>query len=98
VPVATARRRDVGGHTMSAMPIDSTLTEEEKLVLRALETAQHTPPQLSELTGLQEPAVSRLLSELRSRVPALVHPDDELSGGQEVWRLTPDGLEAIGAF
>jgi hypothetical protein len=83
---------------MSAMPIDSTLTDEQKLVLGALETAQHTAAQISELTGLQGLDVSRALSELRSRAPAFVHPDEELSGGQEVWRLTPDGREAIGAF
>jgi hypothetical protein len=83
---------------MNTMPVDSTLTEEQTLVLRALETAQHTAAQIGDLTGLQEPVVSGVLSELRSRTPALVHPDDELSGGQEVWRLTPDGLEAIGAF
>jgi hypothetical protein len=88
----------VGIRCMSAMPIDSTLSEEEQLVLGALEAAQHTAAQLCELTGLEEQAVSRVLSELQSRVPALVHPDDELSGGQEVWRLTPDGREAIGAF
>jgi hypothetical protein len=83
---------------MHAMPIDSTLTDEQKLVQRALETAPHTAAQICDLTALQEPVAAQVLSELRSRAPALVHPDDELSGGQEVWRLTPDGLEAIGAF
>jgi hypothetical protein len=82
---------------MSAVPVDSTLTEEEKRVLSVLKGSQHTAPQLSELTGLEPGVVSRVLSQLRSRMPSLVHPGAELSRGEEVWTLTADGLEAIGA-